>query len=466
MAELITKLGTRIKISDKSKRIQELRTVSTPLSELDILQAATRFKTANGEISSFKDSTHFDVIIDSERYPPKAILGIALSDYYGVNILPEHFSGGKNSSCFNIFKKLGFETVDKKGANPKHEHEHEQFDYSTFVIGGAYTKLDAFERAGVWVPNHARDTPEPTRFNNCVVLFVTLEKDSKEFEHRYNDKFFLGGRMFQWESQNKKTLGTPHMKMIIGQEPVVLFARVHEKIKSKSQPFTYVGQLRYVKYNYPIDSKNIPIEVAFELKEYQSPACSELSALYEWAPSINYEKKPIDISKIVLSESDAPTTPSKTASKSRKTKVQTKTNWAVQDEKNRNLGLAGEKLVVEYEIQKLTNLGLIELAQRVEHVATGSDGYGYDILSFDENGAEKYIEVKTTEQSKKTAFFISRNELKVSREKGEQYWIYRVYDLKDTSTKANFYALRGCVDTHFDLTPDSYKAFPKVAAKN
>ena len=459
MGDLITKLGTRILISDKSKRIQGLRKIAEPLSEQHIQQAATKFDTVNGETSSFKDSTNFDVIIDTKRYPPKAILGIALSDYYGVDILPEHFSGGEKSSCFRILRDLGFETVDKEGTNPKRENE--VFDYSSFTVGELHTKLEAFERAGVWVPNHARDIPGPTGFSNCVVLFVTLEKERKELEHKYDDKFFLGGSMFQWESQNKNTPDTPHMMMIIDGEPVVLFARVHEKIKSKSQPFTYVGQLGYVKHSYPIDSKDNPVEVIFEVSEHQNPASDTLSDLYEWSPGIDPEDKPIDISRTILNETSVPTSSGKAIAKRGKTRGTKKTNWAERDERNRNLGLAGEKLVVEHEIQRLTDLGLIDLAKRVEHVAISSDGDGYDVLSFDDYGVKKYIEVKTTKQSKGTAFFISRNEVEVSREKGEQYWIYRVYALKGSSSKASFYALQGPVDKHFDLIPESYKALPK-----
>ncbi len=459
MAELITKLGTRIQISDESKKILGLKKIAEPLSEQHIRQAAAKLDTEGGAISSFKDSTNFDVIIDFKRYPPKAILGIALSDYYGVDILPEHFSGGEKSGCFRILLDLGFETVDKEGRNPMRENE--VFEYTRFVVGSLHTKLEAFERAGVRVPNQARDIPGPTRFSNCVVLFVTLEKERKELVHRYNDKFLLGGRMFQWESQNKNTPETPHMVMIIEGEPVVLFARVHEKIKSKSQPFTYVGQLGYVKHSYPVDNKYTPVEVIFEVSEHQNQASDTLSDLYEWAPGIDPEDKSIDVSRTILKQSDAPISSIKATARRGKSTGGNKINWAERDERNRNLGLAGEELVVEYEIQRLTNLGLTDLAKRVEHVAKSSDCNGYDVLSFDEDGTERYIEVKTTKQSKGTAFFISRNEVKVSREKDEQYWIYRVYGLKNSSSEASFYALRGPVEKHFNLTPENYKALPK-----
>ncbi|OEF57980.1 DUF3427 domain-containing protein [Enterovibrio norvegicus] len=457
MAELITKLGSRIPVSDKSKRIKKLTEFAAPLSQEHIRQAAAEFNFMDGRFASFKDSTDFDVIIDDQRYPPKAILGIALSEYHGVNILPEHFSGGEKSSCFRILNNLGFRTAEKEGATPKRESE--LFNYSNFRVGMAYTKLEAFEQGGVVVPKQARDIPGPTRFNNCVVLFVTLEKDNKENAHKYNDKFLIGGRVFHWESQNKNTPETPHMKMIIEGEPVVLFARVQEKIKGKSQPFIYVGRLEYLEHSYPKDSKNIPVEVISEVLDYQSHADEALSALYEWEPSIDGQDKPIDVSKTVLTQAKVPSSSTKVPRQYRNSNRNTKTNWAERDEHNRNLGYAGEKLVVQHEKQTLTELGRPDLAKRVEHIAEKSDGCGYDVLSFDRYGIEKYIEVKTTKQSKGTAFFISKNEVKVSQQKNEQYWIYRVFDLRGNS--ASFYALQGPVDEHFNLTAESYKASPK-----
>nr|WP_241814017.1 DUF3883 domain-containing protein [Vibrio cyclitrophicus] len=92
------------------------------------------------------------------------------------------------------------------------------------------------------------------------------------------------------------------------------------------------------------------------------------------------------------------------------------------------------------------------------HVAKKTDYAGYDVKSFDENGTEKFIEVKTTEKTIGTAFFISRNEVEVSRELGSQYWVYRVYDLNKKTGKAKFYLLNGPVEDHFDLVPENYKA--------
>ncbi|MEZ8049274.1 MULTISPECIES: DUF3883 domain-containing protein [unclassified Vibrio] len=133
-------------------------------------------------------------------------------------------------------------------------------------------------------------------------------------------------------------------------------------------------------------------------------------------------------------------------------------NWADIDEKNRNLGLAGEELVIAHEKQFLIKKGLTDLAEKIVHVAKKTDYAGYDVKSFDENGTEKFIEVKTTEKTIGTAFFISRNEVEVSRELGSQYWVYRVYDLNKKTGTAKFYPLNGPIDKHFELTSEIFKA--------
>ena len=61
------------------------------------------------------------------------------------------------------------------------------------------------------------------------------------------------------------------------------------------------------------------------------------------------------------------------------------------------------------------------------------DGLGYDILSYDKYGKEKYIEVKTTSGKEDGSIFITANELKMSEEHPEQYYLYRVYDFDQVS---------------------------------
>ena len=64
---------------------------------------------------------------------------------------------------------------------------------------------------------------------------------------------------------------------------------------------------------------------------------------------------------------------------------------------NHSLGIAGEEFVLQFEHERLWRAGKRTLADRVEHVAkTKGDFLGFDILSFEVNGHERLIEVKTT----------------------------------------------------------------------
>ena len=99
------------------------------------------------------------------------------------------------------------------------------------------------------------------------------------------------------------------------------------------------------------------------------------------------------------------------------------------DQRNRSLGRAGEAFVVDVERQRLADSNRRDLAGNVRWVAAeDGDGAGYDILSFDvTDGRERLIEVKTTNGSARTPFFLSRNEHDLSMERPADWRIYRVH---------------------------------------
>lgn len=98
------------------------------------------------------------------------------------------------------------------------------------------------------------------------------------------------------------------------------------------------------------------------------------------------------------------------------------------DHRNRSLGTAGEKFVVELERARLLEMHRVDLAERVRWVAQeDGDGAGYDVLSFNPNGNERLIEVKTTTGAARTPFYLSRNECSVAEERPEDWSIYRVH---------------------------------------
>lgn len=92
------------------------------------------------------------------------------------------------------------------------------------------------------------------------------------------------------------------------------------------------------------------------------------------------------------------------------------------------IGQAGENWVINYERNYLTVKGKSEFAEKVTRVSEINVAAGYDVLSFELDNSEKFIEVKTTALSK-TEFFISAHELDIARRLNGNYWIYLVSEI-------------------------------------
>lgn len=133
-----------------------------------------------------------------------------------------------------------------------------------------------------------------------------------------------------------------------------------------------------------------------------------------------------------------------------------KRDYLAKESRNATLGLAGEEFVVRYEHWRLNQLGKANLADRVEHVSqTKGDGLGYDVLSFDASGKERFIEVKTTAFGKDTPFFVTRNELNFSKDSSENFVLCRLFEFRQTP---RLFALDGAIDRHCALDPVTYRA--------
>lgn len=133
-----------------------------------------------------------------------------------------------------------------------------------------------------------------------------------------------------------------------------------------------------------------------------------------------------------------------------------KRDYLAQEARNRSLGRAGEEFVVELEVRRLYSAGKKALSERVEHVAaTQGDGLGYDVVSFEEDGRERLIEVKTTSFGELTPFFVSRNELARSATDSERFQLYRIFDFRE---RPRLFALPGAIALHCKLDPVTYLA--------
>jgi hypothetical protein len=105
-----------------------------------------------------------------------------------------------------------------------------------------------------------------------------------------------------------------------------------------------------------------------------------------------------------------------------------KKNYLEIESRNQTLGLAGENLILEFEYKRLWTAGCKDLANRIEHVAVKTDSLGFDIKSFETNGRERLIEVKTTRFGSSTPFFASINEVEISETRETDYQLYRLFN--------------------------------------
>ena len=90
------------------------------------------------------------------------------------------------------------------------------------------------------------------------------------------------------------------------------------------------------------------------------------------------------------------------------TTIARKYDVAERDARNRALGRAGEERVLAHERASLLAAGRTDLAERIRWVSdVDGDGAGYDILSFDIDGSDRLIEVKTTSGWERTPLVAS-----------------------------------------------------------
>ncbi len=134
-----------------------------------------------------------------------------------------------------------------------------------------------------------------------------------------------------------------------------------------------------------------------------------------------------------------------------------KVNYLEKEQRNRDLGYLGEELVMEYEKWLLIKKGKANLADKVEWISKDQgDGAGFDILSRNSNGTDKYIEVKTTKLSKETPIFFSKNELDFSIEKFRDFHLYRLFNFEK---KARMFTKNGALNQICNSVPNSFKGF-------
>ena len=169
------------------------------------------------------------------------------------------------------------------------------------------------------------------------------------------------------------------------------------------------------------------------------------------------------VAKLSITEVSVPKAHHTTSTGKEKTTHTLSPDQAANREKNNKIkGNRAEDIALEIEKRRIVGAGRPDLVPKIIPVARNTDGLGYDIRSVDvlDDGTVKeiFIEVKGTSGDVDTPFHVSKRELQKSQQLKEAYYLYRIFNIRDSSSDVKFYKVNGSLDETFSLTPESYWA--------
>ncbi|HGM5493644.1 TPA: DUF3427 domain-containing protein, partial [Serratia fonticola] len=399
-----------------------------------------------------RDSTDYDLIYEGNRYPPKFIFGIAAQTKLNRLLISDEFSGGESSESHEILKSAGF-YIEKRSTHsvkPVLLSKYNRKDISQLFEPGSKFTVGSGRWGISGIIKLKNDTDD-------LVFIVTIEKPHSG--NPYEDSLTDDGLLY-WETQKKMDVDSLFVNRLRAHDHntsnIHLFLRYQDKTD-----YTYLGLLAYEWYD---QFSTEPVRFKWRLLNNQAAkdfknVQNDSIVLKSLATDEQSEK--FDVNAITGQLVDFPS-----AKKTNKTAKKRKGNingelqpdWASADERNRTLGDWGEQLVMKFEEDKLKRLGHFDLAAKIERTSLTNCAAGYDIKSFDEQGSEIFIEVKTTKSGSHTPFYISPNELLVSAQNKHKYYLYRIYEFDLKKNSYRLYISKGSVGDVFSLQPTNFKA--------
>lgn len=209
-----------------------------------------------------------------------------------------------------------------------------------------------------------------------------------------------------------------------------------KKLKRKYKNYN----IKYEKYRFIKLLQRAQDAVLNESKTTVESVETVVSQTDNISSAITHDKTNLDILDYPITESaeeielniaDSPTITSKSKSNSNKIRTKEGINYSEQQAISQKIGDRGEELVLRNEIEKIKQWGLPdEILSKVRRVSLESDDYGFDILSFDKDGNERYLEVKTTKTNGKNfSFILTKNEFEQAKKYGNKYSFVIVFDI-------------------------------------
>jgi Domain of unknown function (DUF3883) len=340
-----------------------------------------------------RQSTTYDLIYQGKRYPPKLVMSIAARYATGVELEPADFEGGADTDTFKRLKNLGFTIIPKDS---------------------------------------------PVVSNN--------DWSQKEVTPIVDDYF----TMLQQELSGQKFNKAEHRRVLLPQLNNRTPGSVEFKHQNISAILAELGQPYIAGYKPQSNYQQLLADQVVKLLHELQP---QLEPLFE---SFAEEKAPrhaltsIDFDSC---EEEAPVLSPLKAKKIRFRPV--KVNYLEKEQRNRVLGAEGEQFVIEYEKWRLARAGKAKLADEIRWVSKDvGDGTGYDILSKNEDGSNRFIEVKTTKLSKETPIYLTSTEIAFARQHEAHFYLYRAFNF-DSAKK--LFIRQGNYDQFCHLVPLTYK---------
>ncbi|MDX1453887.1 MAG: DUF3883 domain-containing protein [Gammaproteobacteria bacterium] len=116
-------------------------------------------------------------------------------------------------------------------------------------------------------------------------------------------------------------------------------------------------------------------------------------------------------------------------------------DFRLREHRATQLSSAGERFVLAFERARLRELGLKDKAKGVMwQTQTFGESFGYDILSFNDDGSDRLICVKTTNYGPYFPFTLLQREIELAESHPENFYLYRVFQF---SRGARLFILNG-----------------------
>ena len=279
--------------------------------------------------------------------------------------------------------------------------------------------------------------------------YIFLVTKGSEMNGHVFDEGITENGVLSWQSQPQNSLNSENIMKFIKHDETLNNIYLFYREKSKEE-YSYFGKLNYLSHD---SSREKPVYFKWQILDWEKISNENFSTHKEQIS--NYTSN--NNNNLLLNEDEIEYS-SKSGLQTDEFRARKNIDYSKKDKANKEIGLLGEKLVLEYEKKYLRNNNKPELAEKVSHHSVNlGDGLGYDILSYTLEGNKKFIEVKTTKGKNSTDFFVTPTELRRSK-KEKEYYLYRVYDYSIENNNDELYIKKGCLDENFELISNEFKA--------